>query len=129
MWLRLLVVFLVFLVNAFAASYKGIRVGQNIADLPEQIRCEAVYCEGKYKGDWIRVSELGGKVLMFDVVYVGTSLDKEITISRALPLAKAIRLRARSAEAAEACFDDAGLVVFRALARGKARKAFTATGP
>ncbi len=92
MWLRLLVVFLVFLVNAFAASYKGIRVGQNIADLPEQIRCEAVYCEGKYKGDWIRVSELGGKVLMFDVVYVGTSLDKEITISRALPLAKAIRL-------------------------------------
>ena len=38
------------------------------------------------------MSELGGKVLMFDVVYVGTSLDTEITISQALPLAKAIRL-------------------------------------
>lgn len=92
MCLRLIVVFLIFLVDAFAASYKGIRVGQNIADLPEQIRCEAVYCEGKYKGNWIRVSELGGKVLMFDVVYVGTSLDKEITVSQALPLAKAIRV-------------------------------------
>ena len=43
MCLRLIVVFLVFLVNAFAASYKGIRVGQNITDLPEQIRCEAVF--------------------------------------------------------------------------------------
>lgn len=92
MRLRLLIISLIFTVEAFAASYKGIRVGQNISDLPEQIPCKYTFCKGKYKGDWIRVSELDRKVLMFDVIYIGTSLDKDTTISQVLPLAKAIRL-------------------------------------
>jgi hypothetical protein len=91
MWLRI-AVFCSLVVNAFGSGYKSIRIGENIRDLPSQIHCESVFCEGKVDGAWIRVSELEGKVLNFEVIYVGTSLDRATTISQTLSLGKAVRL-------------------------------------
>jgi len=75
-----------------ASGYKGIYIGEGVADLPPELRCSAVYCEGSFKGDWILINYLDNKVLTIDVIYIGTSLYKDNVISKSVPLANAIRI-------------------------------------
>jgi hypothetical protein len=81
-----------FATNVLAAGYKGIKIGQPISALPSEVSCSVVFCEGTYKGDFWRVSTLDGKVLDFDVIYVGASLDNSSRVSKNMTLSKAIRI-------------------------------------
>jgi hypothetical protein len=74
-----------------AVGYKGIYIGEDIADLPKELHCSVVFCEGPYKGDWIRVGETQNKVTNFDVIYSGKSLGHDTVISRSVTLATALR--------------------------------------
>lgn len=76
---------------SLAAEYKGIRVGEDATALPENIRGDDLYREGYHQGTWIRTSLLGGKVLNFDVIYSGRSINRKVTITQEVTLAQAIR--------------------------------------
>ena len=76
---------------SLASEYKAIRVGEDATDLPETVRGDALYREGYHQGTWIRTSLLGGKVLNFDVIYSGRSIDSKVTITQEVTLAQAIR--------------------------------------
>jgi hypothetical protein len=79
--------------SVFAAGYKGIKVGQPISALPSsELNCSVVFCEGTYNGDFWRIGTLGGKVLNFDVIYVGASLDESSRVSKSITLSRAIRI-------------------------------------
>jgi hypothetical protein len=76
-------------VDASAAGYKGIHVGQPITQLPPTLRTDRVrmYFRGQHETDWFVVMTLNAKVLYFDVVYRGDNLPE-----REVRLAEAIRL-------------------------------------
>jgi hypothetical protein len=75
---------------AYAAGYKGIRVGQNVSELPKNFALDMAYSEGQYEGSWFRISILNGKVLSFEVIYSGKSLNKAM-ISNPISLGEAVK--------------------------------------
>jgi hypothetical protein len=74
-----------------ASGYKTIRVGEDVSDLPKSFRTDTVFSEGQLDGSWFRISILNGKVLSFDIIYIGKSFDGT-AISESLSLAEAVRI-------------------------------------
>jgi len=90
--------------NVFAAGYKGIKVGQPTSTPPSELKCAVVFCEGTYKGDFWRIDALDGRVMLFDVIYVGTSLDKSSSVSKDMTLSRAIRIHSLQPDLAAPSF-------------------------
>jgi hypothetical protein len=93
----LLAAALLFATPILAAGYKGIYVGQAVAELPESLHVFVTYLEGDYQGTWFRIDVLNGKVLGFYVIYSGKSLDRTTVIAQNLTLARAIKLHSLQA--------------------------------
>lgn len=83
---------LLFASSLLAAGYKGIYVGQAVADLPKSLHVFVLDLEGDYQGSWFRINVLNERVLGFDVIYSGKSLDRKTIIAQEMSLARAIKL-------------------------------------
>jgi hypothetical protein len=73
-------------------GYRNIHIGGSMTSLPFPCEAGAVYCEGEYDGQWVRVSALDAKILTIDVIYSGETLHRDVIASSPITLAQAVRL-------------------------------------
>ena len=73
-------------------GYRIIHVGAPMASLPFPCEVNAIYCEGEFDGQWMRVDAIDGKILTVDIIYSGQTLQREAIASSPITLAQAIKL-------------------------------------
>jgi hypothetical protein len=68
-----------------------------VASLPTGFQCHQVFCEALYHGDFFRLLTFDTEIQTVSVIYVGSSLDHQVTPDKTLPLSTAIRLHSLQA--------------------------------